>query len=426
MKDRPRAGRSFPRTLLYLRRAIDFLDRHFVVALFLGYVVLHALYHKIPVDGGAPYWGTENHNIAASLVQGKGFADPYTPLETGPTSWVSPPFPYLLAAVFWVAGTKTPAAARLAIVLQGLLFAGTLWLLYSIARRTFSTSCAKLAALTWLISPNRIGLTSTHLSEVGFSALSLLLAITAFLHCQESPTRRAAALTGLAIGFAVLCLPVMALALPFFAYGLYVVSRRRTTHAWTGPVIALTLCFAVLAPWMTRNYITFRAFVFIKSNLGVILFFTNRDDSRDTYASLREYPSKRELERERHLMQRMGEIPYERYSLKRATAWIRTHPGEYVVKSVKRALVLWVANPAAGWKRWVWNLYQILLLTTGALGLRAHWRRCPTTVLCVAILITVPFIYYVTSVLDPHRLRLPFEPLLILFGSAVTVNAFEK
>ena len=378
----------------------------------LCYVALHALYHKVPVDSSTPYyWGTENHNIAASIAEGKGFADPYDPLETGPSAWVAPPFPYLLAGVFWLAGTKTVAAARLGIFLQILLFGGTLWLLYSIVQRLFSTSCAKLATLIWLVRPNRIGLTSSHLSEVGFSAFSPLLAVFAFVRFEETPTRKAAALAGLAMGFAILCLPVMVLALPFFAYALYALARR-ALHPWAGPLLALVLCLAVFTPWIIRNYVAFGTFVFVKSNFGHTLYDANRDDSGNTVPSL--YTS----EGERHLMQRMGEVAYTRYSLQRAMAWIRNHKKEFLARCVRRALAFWVVNPATDVKRWIWYLYQIPLLATSALGLRRHWQRNPATTLCFAILVIVPSVYFVTGYAEQHRFRLPFETLLIMFASA--------
>ena len=398
-------------------KIVDFLNRHFAILLIISFAAIHLLYHRLPADSSSPSWSGENHNIAASIVLGKGFADPYAPLETGPSAWVAPPFPYLLATVFWLAGAKTPAAARLGILLQTLLFAGSLWLLYLIVQRVFSTNCAKLATFIWLISPNRIGLTSIYLSEVGFSTFSLLLAIFALLRFTDTPTWRAAALAGLAIGFAILCLPVMVLTLPFYARTIYTLARRHIPHPFIPPVIVLTLCVAVLAPWLVRNYVVFGTFVFIKSNFGQVLFNANRNDG--DIVILSQYTSKAE----RELFQRMGEITYTRYSRHRALAWIRGHKKEYLVRCVRRGLAFWVANPATGLKQWVWHLYQIPFLVSATLGLWRHWRRSLVMTLCFAILLIVPSVYYLTGGFDPHRLRLPFEALLTTFASTALTRS---
>src|SRR5712691_9817101 len=43
----------------------------------------------------------ENFNIARSLVAGKGFAHPF-PQPAGPTAWMAPVLPGILAALWWV------------------------------------------------------------------------------------------------------------------------------------------------------------------------------------------------------------------------------------------------------------------------------------------------------------------------------------
>jgi hypothetical protein len=410
-------GSSTPAHSLPLRRMAAILNRYFALLVLLSYVLLHTLYHRVPADSASPSWSGENYHIAASIVQGKGFANPFPHLESGASAWVAPPLPYLLAGVFWLVGTKTPAAAWLAIFLQSLLFAGTLWLLYLIVQRTFSANCAKAATLIWLISPNRIGLTSIYfVSEVGFSTFGVLLAIVMLIRFKDNPTTKGAALAGLAIGFAILCLPVMVLALPLYACALYVRASVRPARAWVAPILACALSVGVLAPWLVRNYIVFREFVFIKSNIGVALYVAN---SKIGYY---DFPS----EAEQGLLRRMGEIPYNRYSRQRALAWIRGHRKEFLARCLTRTLAFWVANPVKGLKRTIWNLYQIPFLAISALGVWRHWHRSPVTAFCIAILIVVPGVYYLTSFGDQQRYRLPFEALLTIFASAVLIPSLPR
>jgi hypothetical protein len=119
---------------------VDFLDRHFLLVVLLSYALVLLLRYRVPPLGEFYFWAGENGSIASSIVQGKGFANPYPQVETGPSAWVAPLFPYLLAAIFWAAGTKTAAAAHLGILLQCVIYGGTLWFLYRIVQRTFSTA----------------------------------------------------------------------------------------------------------------------------------------------------------------------------------------------------------------------------------------------------------------------------------------------
>src|ERR1700745_4331445 len=48
----------------------------------------------------------ESGNIAASLASGHGFSSPFR-IETGPTAWMPPLYPWLLAGIFRVFGVRT-------------------------------------------------------------------------------------------------------------------------------------------------------------------------------------------------------------------------------------------------------------------------------------------------------------------------------
>ncbi len=395
------------------RGILDFLTRHFLPLLISSYLAIHAVYHHYhpPRLAEFSFWAGEAGSIATNIAMGKGFANPYPQIDTGPSAWVSPLYPYVLAAIFRIAGIKTSAAATLGLSLQVLIYAGTLWVLYRIVQRTFSTSCAQVATLIWLINPNRIGLTSRVLSGVGLTILTLLLTILALIHFKKAPTRNAAMLAGLAIGSAILCRPEMALAFPFYAYVLYGAVRRPPREAILAVACAFLACIAVVAPWTVRNYLVFRQLVFIKSNFGVQLHVGNSDlEQIDTQLIAAPH--------ERSLMQRMGEIEFARYSRQRAIEWIRGHKMDFLVRCIRRGLAFWITNPARDWKRWVWSPYQVLLLGASAVGVWREGRRSPVTMFCVVVLLLVPVPQYLVGAFSPHRYRLPFEVVLAIFASA--------
>src|SRR6202451_4844324 len=60
------------------------------------------------LDPSRDHWhfGYETGRIARSIVQGHGFSSPLF-ADTGPTAWMSPIYPYIVAGVFKVFGIYT-------------------------------------------------------------------------------------------------------------------------------------------------------------------------------------------------------------------------------------------------------------------------------------------------------------------------------
>src|SRR5580693_9094675 len=75
-----------------------------IVALGLRLVVMSFLYPE-RTDPARDHWrlGGEAGRIARLIVQGEGFSNPLFG-KTGPTAWLSPVFPYLLAGIFRIFG----------------------------------------------------------------------------------------------------------------------------------------------------------------------------------------------------------------------------------------------------------------------------------------------------------------------------------
>src|SRR5579859_5997274 len=88
-----------------------------VVAFALRLLAIHFLYRVTWNDfSDHLLFGFETGRIASSLASGRGFANPLF-VETGPTAWTTPVYPYLLAAIFNLFGiyTKTSAFAILSL-----------------------------------------------------------------------------------------------------------------------------------------------------------------------------------------------------------------------------------------------------------------------------------------------------------------------
>src|SRR5947209_3999081 len=59
----------------------------------------------------------ENFNIARSMLAGKGFAHPFVG-QTGPTAWMPPILPSILAGLLWVCDGSRDAVVALVVFLQ--------------------------------------------------------------------------------------------------------------------------------------------------------------------------------------------------------------------------------------------------------------------------------------------------------------------
>src|SRR5438270_4467235 len=105
------------------------------LAIFIGHT-----YRLSKLEGSFGFvW--ETGRIARSIAAGQGFSSPFVG-GTGPTAWLAPIYPYLLAGVFKVLGFYTSAAAIAILSINSIFSALTILPVYYIARRTFGPRAA--------------------------------------------------------------------------------------------------------------------------------------------------------------------------------------------------------------------------------------------------------------------------------------------
>jgi hypothetical protein len=141
----------------------------------------------------------EPGNVAAALVQGRGFSDPFDG-GTGATAWVSPLPAWVEAAVFLPLGAKTPAAAAALLVLSVLGLAAAHALLVS-ALEPFGAwargaSSAAFLAYCVLVPGNPLGLLSEAWLDILLSAALLWAALRVM---RQHDGRGAAGLVAVAL-----------------------------------------------------------------------------------------------------------------------------------------------------------------------------------------------------------------------------------
>src|SRR5580692_1768803 len=170
---------------------------------------------------------TETGHIAYSIAGGKGFSSPFQ-RDSGPTAWLPPVYPYLLAGIFKVFGIYTLRSFFSALLLNILFSAGVCVPIFYAGKRIAGLGVASAAAWLWALFPNAIIIPFEWIWDTSLSALLMATLLWATLELAESGSLRNYCLYGLLWGFGLLTNPAITLLFPLLlAWAVY---RHRTRH----------------------------------------------------------------------------------------------------------------------------------------------------------------------------------------------------
>src|SRR4029077_18867786 len=127
----------------------------------------------------------ESGNIAASLASGHGFSSPFR-IDTGPTAWMPPVYPWILAEIFRVFGVRTYDSFLAAVTLNILCSAFTCIPIYFTGRRIGGLGVASIAAWLWAFFPNAILNPFESMWEASLAALLAAIILWATLAIEKS------------------------------------------------------------------------------------------------------------------------------------------------------------------------------------------------------------------------------------------------
>lgn len=362
---------------------------------------------------------TETGHIAYSIAAGNGFSSPFL-RDTGPTAWLAPVYPLLLASIFKFFGVYTLHAFYAALLLNILFSAGACIPLYYSGRRIACAGIASASAWAWALFPNAILIPFEWIWDTCLSVLLLTVLLWATLALSEKSRGRDWCAYGLLWGVALLTNPALALPLPFLLLWLASrapsqdSSRRRLLYPTLAAGIAVLCC----VPWTIRNYAQFHHFVPLRSNFAFELYVGNNENYD---AANRSRPPVVTQDREILRYLRMGESAFLREELRKATAFIWTHPRTEVSLIADRFVDFWFgsAKPLQTFRladsAWIQavllcNGLAPLCLLAGILVLIARKNRYAFPV--VILPIAFPLTYYVTH--TSLRYRHPIDPVVLL------------
>lgn len=355
--------------------------------------------------------GGEYFNIARALTEGRGFSDPFA-LGTGPTAWMPPLFPALLAGLLLLLKQKS-AVATAVVVLSNSAFVASGMALFRVAaqhRRWLSPWFAAALYVAWLWAfYDSLFLVTHDIWLLSLVASAMLLSLSSQLAAHRVQPWRWGALGGIA----ALSSPTLAFAWcgVTLLFLLRMHGQRRST------LCALLLAVAVFAPWFARNARVFHS-VTAKSNVVFEAYQANYMDDDGIYDMrvLTTHPYNSPAARNEYA--RLGETRFLARYREKLVASLRRDPGQYFRHVANRAIaatlreVPFVPEQLDGTRRFERILYPLPLLgLLFALCLRGRRDRFLLAAACLYALYLLPYV----SIAFYIRYFLVLTPILVLF-----------
>jgi len=370
--------------------------------------------YRFPVGNDDHFsFGWETGRLARSIADGEGFSSPFHG-QTGPSAWIAPLYPYFLAGIFKVFGVYTDLSAWVALAFNSLCSALTCVSLYRLGEEIFNAAVARWTAWIWAFLPYSIYWAVRFAWETSFAALLFSLVFLLAVRLERPEYNRLGNWLWFAVLWALRALanPALLAFLPFC--GLWILHRQRRAGcmrlSWA--LASSVLFFALLTPWLARNYFTFGKFVFIRGNFGAEFRLGNGPHADGTWMFWL-HPSQDPQEFERY--RTLGEVTYVKVRQREAMDWIREHPLEFARISLVRVFYYWCGTPRAAPPA-EYLARDLLYTLSSVLTFFGLWyalrNRERAAALFLWMLISVPMIYYFTF--THPRYRHPIEPEMLL------------
>ena len=358
-------------------------------------------------------FGAEVCRIAAHIAAGQGFQSPFHDANTGPSAWVAPVYPYLVASVFHLFGSYSPASALILLGLQCMMAAATGVAILALGVRSLGKPVGFWAACIWTSSPIFFRWPTSLIWDFAASALLLTVAFLMTLDVGKKGTRGNWLCLSAVWGLIALTNPALLSLLPFSFFQAASENRKAAMPYLRSLTFAVILFLAIIAPWLVRNAMAFGHPVFLRDNYWFEFSLGNYHYSNGMgWAG--KHPDDNLLVHEQVL--KLGELPFIEFHKEEALVFVRRYPREFISLTLHRILWFWDGTPVLYQANEWWQPWEFWPLSVvGWLGfLFVLTRRPPGWLLFAAALIVYPAPYYLAY---PHaRYRYVIEPELLLLG----------
>jgi hypothetical protein len=406
--------------------------------------------------------GFEPARVARNLLQGYGYSSPFAllpgdrlwvgPRTDGtfapplrrlavnpggrlpPTAWVTPPNVALWMLVFWLFGIYTPAAWAAYLLLQVGLMASTAYLLW----RTLGLAAGeRAAAFGLLLLAGYAPAWFLAIDDTHGTVLFIWLLACGYYGLARRIQGGGPGWLGLhaaGVVLAILAEPSTILFLAVFEFWLVRWGPLRKQGGRLLLAVGLA-ALLVWGPWMVRNWRVFGKPMYLKSNLGMELWYgNNRVAAQEGFIAAQDQYFVVGNETERRILLEVGEPAYSELCLQRALAYVTAHPAATLALTARRVLYFWTwlpgkANPG---RLLFSGMFLVCLTLLGSLWIRERRRGrtavsaapvssgwCWLETAAVLCLCLYPMGYYATHfLLYRYRFFLEWTVLLALACAA--------
>jgi hypothetical protein len=376
----------------------------------------------------------ETGNIAYSLAQGKGFGSVFR-ADTGPTAWLAPVYPLLVAGIFKIFGSFTTRAFFAAVFLNILFSSAACVPVFFAGKRVGGLGVASVAAWLWALFPSAIMMPFEWIWETSLSALLAGTILWATLRLAESDRVLDWCGYGLLWGLALMTNPALGALLPFLLG--WLACRGRLTYRavdesrprWKRVALAAGAVILCCVPWTIRNYSAFHRFIPLRSNLSFELWLGN-NDIFDEHARNGGKLITRTEETRRYAQ--LGETAYMQEKWQIATSFMASHASLELRLAGRKFNAFWtgVESPLKTFRETDSILIRGILLCSlltaiaGFFGIVALWRKRSVMTFPLAVFpVIFPALYYVTHA--DLRYRHPIDAVLCLLTAIAATSAWE-
>ena len=349
---------------------------------------------------------TELGRLAESLRTGHGLSSPFGG-STGPSAFLSPGYPAIIAAVFGAFGALSATSEYVIMTLQALFGAATVLVTMLFARRAFGVRVANTAGWICALCPPALFL-PTLFWETSLSILLATSLVALAVRCATYSATMSWVAMGLVSAAALAVNPsLLPIVVCGFGWAIYQVRTKSLAPAVAG----VLLCVTLSVPWAVRNYNQLHAFIPLRSNVGYELWQGNRVGS-DGFFLAGLHPNVNVAEFQRY--ETLGEVGYMHEKLKLAEARIAEDRGWFLGLTAKRTFYFWTGIARQSSSLVV--AYITITTVFGFIGL-IKLRRSDHS-LAVYLLVTLmlfPIPYYITH--PDYRFRLVVDPILVALAA---------
>ena len=358
----------------------------------------------------------EAGNIAQALAQGQGFCCVFRS-PTGPTAWLAPVYPLLLAGIFKLFGVFTVSSFYCAAILNCIFSSLVCVPVYFTAKRIGGIFAAALAGWVWALFPSGIILPFEWIWDTSLSALLAATLLWATIRLADNTSVHDAIGYGTLWGFSLMANPALGSLIPFFL-GWIAFRHMRQGHRNPKPLLlALLLAITICVPWTIRNARQFHKLIPLRSNFPFELWIGNNeiyDEHSHEVNRITRYEQVRRY-------QALGEIAFLAEKWRKASAFILAHPALFLRLAGRRFIATWfgTASPWTDFSRadsalarflFFWNAFTVIGVLAGIV--RILLARSPFVFPLAIVPLVFPLVYYFTQ--TSLRLRHPCDPILAL------------